>query len=274
MLSVIVKNVPQDIFVDKLFFKKVLDKGIFMCFTQNHEGEEGLFPIIKLTERKNKMKKLFVALLMAGVLVSVDAFAAKMTACPAGTYSKAGAKSLTDCISCATFGTGANAGRYYSSAPASTKCSLCDGGRIANEEATSCVDKCRENQLLSGSGCEACPTGYKCNGTAQFECLEGYYLGEQVKTVKKNGKTKTSKKQTCLTCPKNAATCTSSTDFTCKEKYFKKGDGCLPCPSESATCTQDSFTCKDGWYENIEKGTCTACPAGYYCSSSEEGPAQ
>ena len=216
-----------------------------------------------------------MALMMVGVLVSVDAFAAKMSACPAGTYSKAGAKSLADCISCATFGTGANVGRYYSATAASTKCTLCDGGRIANEDATSCVDKCRDNQLLTANGCGNCPTGYKCNGTAAFECLDGYYPGEKVTTIKKsNGKTTTKKAQTCLACPTNALKCTSSTDFTCKEGFFKKGTGCLACPKESATCTQDGFTCKDGWYENTDKGTCAACPAGYYCSSSEEGPAQ
>jgi len=50
------------------------------------------------------MKKLFIALMMAGVLVSVDAAAATRKACPAGTYSKAGAKSLADCIKCSTLG--------------------------------------------------------------------------------------------------------------------------------------------------------------------------
>lgn len=211
------------------------------------------------------MKKLFMALLMAGVLVSVDAGAATKKACPAGTYSKVGAKSFADCISCATLGA-----NRYSEKEGSSSCATCPDGKIANEEATNCLDKCATSQLLSGGKCVACPTGYKCDGTATFTCVDGYYLGEQVKTTNKNGKKTTTKKTTCLTCPANSQTCTSSTDFVCKEGFFKNGAACTVCPKNSKTCTQDGFVCQDGFYEN--GASCTACPAGYYCSSVEDGP--
>ena len=217
-----------------------------------------------------KISKIAMALMMAGLLVSVDAFAATKQACPAWTYSKAGAKSKADCISCATLGT-----NRYSKSEASTSCATCPNGKIANETATGCLDACSGNQLLSGDKCIACPTGYKCNGTALFECLDGYYAGEQVTTkTAKNGKKTTTKKQTCLACPANSIKCTSSTDFTCKTGFFKKGTGCAACPPQSASCTQESFTCNDGFYENLDKGTCVACPAGYYCSSLVEGAEQ
>ena len=209
-----------------------------------------------------------MVLMMACVLVSGDAFAAKMSACPAGTYSKAGAKSLADCISCATLGT-----NRYSKTEASSTCATCPNGKIANEDATGCLDSCAKTQLLSSDKCVACPTGYKCNGTALFECLDGYYPGEV--RIETNAKTTSPRiEKRCLRCPTNATTCTSPRDFICKEGFFKKGTGCLACPKENVKCTQDGFTCKDGWYENMDKGTCAACPAGYYCSSSEEGPAQ
>ena len=75
-----------------------------------------------------KMKKLLLALLMAGVLVSMDASAAPKRKCPAGTYSHAGASSCTPC-----------SGNTISAGGAST-CKACPSGQTANGGHTACVN--------------------------------------------------------------------------------------------------------------------------------------
>jgi len=123
---------------------------------------------------------------------------------------------------------------------------------------------------MSGGKCVSCPAGYKCNGTATFECLDGYYMGTAKTTQTVNGKTKTVTTNACVKCGANMKTCTGTEEFTCLDGYFKNGKACTVCPKNSKTCTQDGFACQDGFYEN--GAACTACPAGYYCSSVEDGP--
>ena len=213
----------------------------------------------------NKISKLTMALMMVGALYSADAFAAKMQPCPAGTYSSGGAKSRAECKKCSDLGA-----NMYAPSEASTKCKECPNGKIANEEGTGCLDSCKTTQLLASGKCTACPTGYICNGTATFECMDGYYMGKETSTDAKTKKKTT--KQACVKCGANMKTCTGTTEFTCNDGFYKNGKACTACPKNYQTCTQEGFTCKDGFYEN--QTACTACPAGYYCSSVEDGPSE
>ncbi len=158
------------------------------------------------------MKKLFIALMLAGVLVSVDASARVKKACPAGTYSKTGSTSVADCIKCSTLGE-----KRYNDQTGQSTCKTCSGNQIANAEGTGCVAGCKDNQLrgVGTNGkitCSTCPANATCDGSENFTCKTGHY---------KSGKT-------CKKCPANA-TCTE-TEFTCNAGYEPNGTtGCKTC---------------------------------------------
>ena len=112
------------------------------------------------------MKKIFMALLVAGVLVSVDAAAATKRKCPAGTYSDAGASICTQCKDNTISKEGA------------TKCTACATGKTANAAHTACVDACPEHAKCASDGLFfICDDGYYENTSTKkcVTCPAGYY---------------------------------------------------------------------------------------------------
>ena len=234
------------------------------------------------------MKKLFIVLMMSGVLVSVDAFAqitasttsaALYTKCPAGMYAEEftgkderGGK----CLPCT--------GNTYSSSPGSKKCQPCPSGQKPNEDHTKCeigTVRLEDGSMLAATSevtiasrtnnnkdlyckdgyykktkgaktCTKCPAGYKCNNNKRTKCPAGQYsaAGSGKCLACQAGTYSKAGSGKCTKCP--AGTLSGSNASECKKcsagTYSSHGVGCITCP--------------DGTYSAAGAKSCKACPKG------------
>lgn len=135
---------------------------------------------------------------------------------------------------------------YYASY---SSCNSCNGGTVSTD-GKSCAT-CASGYYKNGSGCSSCNGGTS-DGENCLSCLEGYYLYSSGTSTY------------CRSCIANS-TCTSATDYTCKEGYYNTGSKCSLCSSirNHETCLQDgTITCKTGYYRK-SKFTCTSCGNGF-----------
>ncbi len=202
-------------------------------------------------------------------------------ACPAGTYSNAGAASCTDCPShyYCVGGTGATAcpaGTQYTGtkAKALSNCTACPAnsystGGIACTTCTACIScvattgacsGCATGKYLSAGKCNNCPTHCTaCSSASKCSACASGYSGT-----------------TCASpnCSANCKSCTSpNTCANCDAGYIKVNNKCEPCPAGTYS-TGNATSCSNcdpgKWSKAARTSACTdKCPAGNYCTGGK-----
>ena len=187
--------------------------------------------------------------------------------CPANTFgTQLAAQNASMCLPCAegtqTFTTGSasasqcvpcSAGKVRSEGDAA--CTQCPPGRIAREEGLSACTSCPRGyyETNTRAECRSCAAGMyqtSVGGVSCAACLAGMYSPVPASPA-------------CIDCPTGYVAAGSFADMCdpCPTGYFKDVDGVGSCQECAPGSVSDVFA-------SNTSSSCTACPAGWWASSS------
>lgn len=138
---------------------------------------------------------------------------------------------------------------YYYCTQGSSSAKICKVGTYSSTSCTvTCLD-CSEGYMCPGNGQQTiCPAGYYCLSNHKYSCPSGYYCFEGTST----GDPNSSSESRPMPCSPGTYCSVQNTD-----------------PDPNSDVVGSAQYCSKGTYNGLEgQSSCTACPAGYECSST------